>query len=49
MNFKKLMASAMVCTFALTGCASNTATTSEDKNTFVVGMECGKIRKEISH
>ena len=41
MNFKKLMASAMVCAFALTGCASNTATTSEDKDTFVVGMECG--------
>ena len=40
MNFKKLMASAMVCTFALTGCGSNTATTSEDKDTFVVGMEC---------
>lgn len=41
MNFKKLMASAMVCAFALTGCGSNTATTSEDKDTFVVGMECG--------
>ena len=41
MNFKKLLASAMVCTFALTGCASNSATTSEDKDTFVVGMECG--------
>ena len=40
MNFKKLMASAMVCAFALTGCGSNTATTSEDKDTFVVGMEC---------
>ena len=34
------MASAMVCAFALTGCGSNTATTSEDKDTFVVGMEC---------
>ena len=31
----------MVCAFALTGCGSNTATTSEDKDTFVVGMECG--------
>ena len=40
MSFKKLMASAMVCAFALTGCGSNTATTSEDKDTFVVGMEC---------
>ena len=39
MSFKKLMASAMVCAFALTGCGSNTATTSEDKDTFVVGMD----------
>ena len=40
MNFRKIMASAMVCAFALTGCGSNTATTSEDEDTFVVGMEC---------
>ena len=38
---KKLLAAAAVAALALTGCASggNTETT-EDKDTFVVGMEC---------
>lgn len=41
MKLKKVLASAMVCALALSGCASSTSTSSEDKDTFVVGMECG--------
>ncbi len=42
MKFKKVLASAMVCALALSGCASSSSSTSsEDSDTFVVGMECG--------
>ncbi len=41
MKFKKVLASAMVCALALSGCASSSSTSSEESDTFVVGMECG--------
>ncbi len=41
MKFKKALASAMVCALALSGCASTSTTSTDDKDTFVVGMECG--------
>lgn len=42
MKFKKVLASAMVCALALSGCASSSSSTSsDDSDTFVVGMECG--------
>lgn len=40
MKFKKVLASAMVCALALSGCASS-STSSKESDTFVVGMECG--------
>ena len=45
MSFKKLMASAMVCAFALTGCGSNTESKADgaDKITVAMGSEVAGI------